>query len=76
MLVGQPPFSIVFPNFLTWIEQCVEEACCGNNDMYCPGIRICIHRIYSYVVYPYSVATPLYCSFAFILHSAGRSQWV
>ena len=60
MLVGQPPFNTVFPNFLTWIEQCVEEACCGNNDMYCPGIHICIHRIYSYIVYVYTFILQFY----------------
>ena len=46
MLVGQPSFSTVFIKFLKWIEQCVEEACCGNNDKYCPGICV-----YAYTVY-------------------------
>ena len=59
MLVGQPPFGTVFTKFLKWIEKCVEEACCGNNELYCPGIHICIHRIYSYIVYVHIYITVL-----------------
>ena len=35
MLYGQPPFSVVFKQFLGWIKQYVEEA--HNNDLYHPG---------------------------------------
>lgn len=35
MLYGQPPFSVVFQQFMGWIKQCVEEA--HNNDLYHPS---------------------------------------
>ena len=36
MLYGQPPFTVVFQQFLEWIKQCVAEAC--SNDLYHPGM--------------------------------------
>jgi len=36
MLFGQPPFSVVFKEFMMWIKECVQEAC-RNNEVYCPG---------------------------------------
>ena len=55
MLVGQPPFSTVFTKFLKWIEQCVEEACCGNNDTYCPGMQVYVHLCIAVLVSFYLV---------------------
>ena len=61
MLYGQPPFSVVFQQFLGWINQCVEEVC--SNDLYHPGkLQMTAN---THIVTSYSLVLVAHNGFAF-----------